>query len=215
MLDLIPCIYMIGSVLWSPRGCLPTARCRGPRGQAHPALRSPRSGCLPLGAGVQGGRPTRPCPALRSPRGGCLPLGAGVQGGLVDRDCFRRIAFSKHACCAAVCARSPGKFGWPRVQTMKRALSPDRGSTVSSDPSFASSKTKRCKLCTAGCWDRTPLKGGALTKKWGDQIPWGAGTPERPIGSYDRICLNTFACGKFEAQYPSVSVYHDCHLVDR
>ena len=74
---------------------------------------------------------------------------------------------------------------------------------------LATGKVKICKLCQAKSTDRSPLTlGVGIQAKWGSLIPWGHGTPDKPVGRYDLICVRTFHTGSFEAEFGPITNYN-------
>ena len=93
----------------------------------------------------------------------------------------------------------------------EHAGSPGKAAPGSPAPSTitvaTSRKRKWCKLCEAHPEMETPLVGGHLREKWGAGMPWGAGTPERPIGNYDAICIRTYQTGAFDSEHGNINAY--------
>ena len=80
-------------------------------------------------------------------------------------------------------------------------------SNTSRAPSSSAKGSKRCNLCEAVPSDQTPLTGGPLLVKWGEKIPWAAGTPDNPVGNYDLPCVRAFNAGAFALEHGNISAY--------
>lgn len=68
-------------------------------------------------------------------------------------------------------------------------------------------KVKRCPLCDGCNTDDSILKKGP----WGVEnflfLAWNRGTPENPVGRFDRICVITFEQGGFDTEYTNVDAF--------
>ena len=69
-------------------------------------------------------------------------------------------------------------------------------------------RVKRCRLCGCSSSDPNPILAGAMRTKWGECMPWWKGSPEKPTGNYDLLCVNAWTCAGYGEEYVDLTRYH-------